>query len=281
MAEGRTAEQGSVEDQRQTEPAIARHRVLGIAISAVSAEQACATVAGWVKAGGRPDGAGGLRGATVAFAAVHSVVDAQHAPATKVAMDAADLCVPDGVPLVWLLRRAGHRHVTRVFGPDLMLALCARLAPAGARMYYLGGAPAVAEELAAGMERRFPGLRTAGCFSPPFRPATPEEEEGIAARIEAAAPDVLWIGLGSPRQEAWMARFRPHLSVPVMLAVGAAFDYNTGRIERAPRWMQRCALEWLYRLIQDPKRLWRRYFRANPLFVWWLLCERLGLRRAG
>jgi N-acetylglucosaminyldiphosphoundecaprenol N-acetyl-beta-D-mannosaminyltransferase len=251
---------------------ISRHTVLGIGISAVSMDQAAEQVCAWARTRAR---------ATVAVAAVHSVVDAQDDPVVKAAMDGADLCVPDGVPLVWLLRRAGFSHVTRVFGPDLMLAVCARLAAEGARMFYYGGAEGVADDLARAMEGRFPGLRTAGAWTPPFRPLSAEEEEDVARRIEAAAPDVLWVGLGSPRQEAWMAAFRPRLSVPVMLGVGAAFDYNTGRTTRAPRWMQRCALEWVYRIIQEPRRLWRRYARNNPLFVWWLLRERLGRRRGG
>lgn len=243
---------------------MSRLTVLGIGISAVSMDQAVERIADWVANRGR---------AVVAVAAVHSVVDAQDDPVVKTAMNRADLCVPDGMPLVWLLRRAGYHHVTRVFGPDLMLAVCERLAVRGARMFYYGGGEGVADELAREMERRFPGLKTAGTWTPPFRRLTSVEEDNVARKIDEAAPDILWVGLSSPKQEAWMAKFRPRLSVPVMLGVGAAFDYNTGRIARAPRWMQRCALEWLYRLIQEPRRLWRRYARNNPLFVWLLIKE--------
>lgn len=240
--------------------------VLGIGISAVSMATAVETIADWVTLG---------RKAYVAVAAVHSVVDAQDDAVVKTIMQQADLCVPDGVPLVWLLRKAGFGNVTRVFGPDLMLALCARLSATGARMFYYGGAEGVAEELGAEMERRYPGLITAGTYTPPFRPLTMDEEIEVACLIEAARPDVLWVGLSSPKQERWMGAFRARLSVPVMLGVGAAFDYNTGRIKRAPRWMQKTALEWLYRVAQDPRRLWRRYARNNPLFLFYLLRDRL------
>lgn len=231
---------------------------------------AVAAIESWLALGTR---------AHVAVAAVHSVVDAQDWPEAKAVMRSADMCVPDGMPLVWLLRLSGFRETGRVFGPDLMLALSDRLAARGARVFYYGGAEGVAEELAAKMTARYPGLVSVGTFTPPFRALTREEENEIARLIDEARPDVLWIGLSSPKQEAWIARFRPRLTVPVMIAVGAAFDYNTGRIRRAPRWMQVCALEWLFRLIQEPRRLWRRYLRNNPLFLWWLMCERMGIRR--
>lgn len=250
--------------------AIPRMTVLGIGISAVDPDRAAGAVMRWVAQGARE---------IVTVAAVHSVVDAQKQPAAKQAMKQAGLCVPDGVPLVWLCRAAGHSGTRRVFGPDLMLTVSRRLGEAGGSAFYYGGAPGVAEALARGMEARFPGLRTAGVLAPPFRPPTAAEEEAAVEAINRSGADVLWVGLGSPRQEAWMAGMRPRLTVQVLAGVGAAFDYNTGRIRRAPRWMQLCALEWLFRLIQEPRRLWRRYLRNNPLFLWYLLCERAGLRR--
>ena len=145
-------------------------------------------------------------------------------------------------------------------------------------MFYYGGAPDVVAELSARMEGLFPGLVTAGKYSPPFRALTDGEEREVAERINKVAPDLVWVGLSTPKQENWMARFRSHLHAPVLIGVGAAFDYNTGRIKRAPRWMQNGGLEWLYRVIQEPKRLWKRYARNNPLFVHYLLIEKLGLR---
>lgn len=246
-----------------------RLKVLGIGIDATNLAEASECVMRWIAQGQRE---------TVAVAAVHSIVDAQRVPEAKVMLQQCGLCVPDGVPLVWLLRMAGHWDVSRVFGADLMNWLSARLAMEKRSVFYYGGRPDVVEELARTMSDRFPGLRTAGYYSPPFHDLTPEEEDSIVSRINGSGADVVWVGLGAPKQECWMRRFRSRLSAPVLIGVGAAFDYNTKRIKRAPLWMQACALEWLYRVIQEPKRLWRRYFRNNPLFVYYLFCELTGLR---
>lgn len=216
--------------------------------------------------------------ATVAIAAVHSVVDAQDNADAKGAMSNATLCVPDGVPLVWLLRLCGHRGITRVFGPDLMLEVSSRLARTEYPVFYLGGAPGVAEELASRLEHMHPGLKTAGVCCPPFRELDETEKNQIADRINDSGAKIVWIGLGSPKQERWMAEFQSRVTSSVLIGVGAAFDYNTGRLSRAPSWMQNFALEWLYRLIQEPGRLWRRYLRNNPLFLWYILCQWLGLK---
>jgi len=247
----------------------ARTPVLGIGISAVSLASATDIIMGWVARRERR---------FVAVTGVHGVIEAQHDPEFKFILNEAGLCVPDGMPMVWLSWRAGRREVTRVFGPDMMLAVSAALARTGGRAFYYGGPPGVAEELAAAMASRFPGLVTAGCYTPPFGALSDEEEARIRQVIDDAAPDVVWVGLSTPKQERWMARFRPRLAAPVLLGVGAAFDYNTGRIRRAPPWMQRSGLEWFYRLVQEPRRLFRRYARNNTLFAYYLLCERLRLR---
>jgi N-acetylglucosaminyldiphosphoundecaprenol N-acetyl-beta-D-mannosaminyltransferase len=218
------------------------------------------------------------RRAVVAVTGVHGIMEAQDDDAFKTVLNRADLNVPDGMPLVWLGRLAGFPRIGRVFGPDLMLAIGERMARAGQSAFYYGGQPGVAEDLAAEMTRRFPGTRTAGTYSPPFRDLDDAEAGAVATMINASGAAIVWVGLSTPKQERWMMRFRPLLSAPVLIGVGAAFDYNTGRIRRAPRWMQRCALEWAYRLYQEPRRLWRRYARNNPRFLLYLLCERLGLR---
>jgi N-acetylglucosaminyldiphosphoundecaprenol N-acetyl-beta-D-mannosaminyltransferase len=161
-----------------------------------------------------------------------------------------------------------------------MLELCARAARSGASCFYLGGAPGVAEALAASMQARFPGLRTAGTWSPPFGgdPRVPDAE--AVRRVNDARPDIVWIGLGCPRQELWMATHRPLLAASVLAGVGAAFDFHTGRKRQAPRLMQRMGLEWLFRLLVEPARLWHRYLVYNPWFVALVAAERLGLRRA-
>ena len=251
---------------------IARTPVLGVGISAVSLASATDTVLGWIESGDRT---------FVAVTGVHGVIEAQDDAEFKGILNQAGMNVPDGMPMVWLSRRAGHPNVTRVFGPDFMLEICAALAQTGGRAFYYGGAPGVADELAREMERSFPGLTTAGTYCPPFRELTAAEEAEVVETIDRAAPDILWVGLSTPKQERWMARFRPQLNVPVLIGVGAAFDYNTGRIKRAPRWMQNSGMEWLYRIMQDPKRLWKRYARNNPLFLFYLACQRLGLRDFG
>jgi N-acetylglucosaminyldiphosphoundecaprenol N-acetyl-beta-D-mannosaminyltransferase len=264
----------AVEAPRLPETAAApdHTEILGVRVSAVSLHSAARRIDDWAKRGERH---------YVAVTGVHGLIEAQDDPAFKRILNGAGLCVPDGVPLVWLSRLAGRSHVTRVFGPDLMLEVSALLARRRGRAFYYGGQEGVADQLAASMVARFPGLRTAGVHCPPFRPLEAAERREAIARINASEADVLWVGLSTPKQERWMAEFRPELNVPVLLGVGAAFDYNTGRIDRAPPWVQSAGLEWLFRITQDPKRLWKRYARSNPLFLYYLACERLGLKRFG
>lgn len=215
---------------------------------------------------------------TVAIAAVHSIVDAQDNCAARHAMGSADLCVPDGVPLVWLLRLCGYSEVSRVFGPDLMIDVSREMAVRNLSAFFLGGMPGVADTLATRLQAEFPGLRNAGTYSPSFDQPCEDEKRHIIQTINASGADIVWIGLGSPKQESWMNEYRLRLTPPVLIGVGAGFDYNTGRLTRAPQWMQKCALEWLYRLIQEPRRLWRRYLRNNPLFIWYLFCQATRLK---
>lgn len=242
--------------------------VLGIPLHATTLNDAADAIVGMARRG---------EAATVAIAAVHSVIDAQDSPHAKRAMSTATLCVPDGVPLVWLLRLCGFKNVTRVFGPDLMLEISRRLAATEVSAFYLGGADGVAEDLATRLEQSNPGLKTAGTYSPPFRELGEKEKDEIATMIIGSGARIVWIGLGSPKQERWITEFQSRLPSTVLIGVGAAFDYNTGRLTRAPKWMQKSALEWLYRLIQEPGRLWRRYLRNNPLFVWFVFCQWLGI----
>jgi N-acetylglucosaminyldiphosphoundecaprenol N-acetyl-beta-D-mannosaminyltransferase len=179
----------------------------------------------------------------------------------------AGMVTPDGMPLVWAARYAGCRETGRVYGPDLMLATCERAAQEGWRSYFYGGAPGVADELAARLQDRFPGMPVVGTFSPPFRPLTAEESAEIVSRINDSGADLVWVGLSTPKQERWMAAHRDDLRAAVLLGVGAAFDFHAGRVRQAPSWMQRSGLEWVFRLAVEPRRLWRRYLRNNPAFV--------------
>ncbi len=204
----------------------------------------------------------------VTAAAVHLVMVAQEEAETRAAVLDATLAVPDGQPLVWALRALGHRDVSRVYGPDLMANYCARAAATGTGMYLYGGRHQGAlVQLALRLRQRFPGIRIVGGYSPPFRPLTAEEEEWVIDDINRSGADVVWVGTGQPKQEKWMAAMRGRLDAPLLVGVGAAFDFHAGLVRQAPRWMQRIGLEWTYRLAHEPRRLWRRYARYNPRFV--------------
>jgi N-acetylglucosaminyldiphosphoundecaprenol N-acetyl-beta-D-mannosaminyltransferase len=166
-----------------------------------------------------------------------------------------------------------------VYGPDLLLACCSRSLASGYRHFFYGGAPGVPERLIERLSARFPGLCVAGGFSPPFRALTSEEDLALVRRINEAQPDIVWVGLSTPKQERWMWEHRGRLKAPVFIGVGAAFDFHAGLKRQAPRWMQRNGLEWVFRLLTEPRRLWRRYLRNNPVFVWLTLLQGLGLRR--
>ena len=204
----------------------------------------------------------------VTAAAVNLVMSAREDRETMAAVLGATLAVPDGMPLVWALHALGHERATRVYGPDLMLSFCAKAAAEGIPMYLYGGrneaALALLEER---LRERFPGLRVVGGHSPPFRELTPQEEERVVADIDASGAQVVWVGIGQPKQERWMQRMRPCLQAPLLVGVGAAFDFHAGLVPQAPPWMQRSGLEWCYRLWHEPWRLWRRYARYNPRFV--------------
>jgi N-acetylglucosaminyldiphosphoundecaprenol N-acetyl-beta-D-mannosaminyltransferase len=205
----------------------------------------------------------------ICVAATHTVMASQDDPALRESVLAADFTVPDGQPLVWALNLLGHPLSSRVYGPDLMWKACARAAVSGSRFYLHGGRNE--PEALAGLARRLrlahPGLRIVGGSTQHFGEQTDAELDAIAAEINRARPDVVWVGLGVPRQEKWMQRMRERLDAPVLIGVGAAFDFHAGLIRQAPYWMQRYGLEWLFRLAQEPRRLWRRYLRYNPRFI--------------
>ena len=201
------------------------------------------------------------------FCTAHTVVEAHDTPDLRRALGAAELTVADGMPLVWAGRLRG-RHVGRVCGPDLMLALLDRSRVHGGRHYFYGGAPGVAERIADRMCERFPGLQIVGTEAPPFRVLTPEEQQEAAARINASGADYVWVGLGTPKQDYWLAENRDRLQASVLFAVGAAFDFLSGGKPRAPRLMQRTGMEWLFRLVTEPRRLGRRYTVTNARFLW-------------
>ncbi len=201
-------------------------------------------------------------------AAVNLVMSAREDAQVRAAVLGATLAVPDGQPLVWALHALGHAGATRIYGPDLMAGFCGRAAGSGVPMYLYGGrSPAALEMLEERLRERFPGLVIAGGSSPPFRPLTEAERADTIAAIDSSGAAVVWVGIGQPKQERWMFDMRPRLSAPLLVAVGAAFDFHAGLVSQAPRWMQRSGLEWTYRLSREPRRLWWRYAHHNPRFI--------------
>jgi N-acetylglucosaminyldiphosphoundecaprenol N-acetyl-beta-D-mannosaminyltransferase len=242
--------------------------VLGLRLHAVNMAQTLARIDRWIQR---------REPHYVCLAPVHNIMDCYRDPDLRRVFNASGLTVPDGMPLVWILRRKGFRHVGRVYGPDLMLALCEHSAARGYRHFFYGGREGLPERLAAALRRRFPGLQVAGTISPPFRELTPAEDEADVERINAARPDVLWVGLGAPKQERWMGQHHGRVEVPVMIGVGAAFDYLAGVKRQAPLCMQRSGLEWVFRLLMEPRRLWKRYLVNNPWFLILLILQATGL----
>jgi N-acetylglucosaminyldiphosphoundecaprenol N-acetyl-beta-D-mannosaminyltransferase len=199
---------------------------------------------------------------------VHTVMASHEDPELRTALMSSSLNVPDGQPLVWAINALGNSLTDRVYGPELMDRACARAASTGQRFYLYGGRnQAALVQLALNLRRRHPGVQIVGGYCPPFRPLTDEERAAVAVEINESEADVVWVGIGVPKQEKWMAALRPHLEAPVLVGVGAAFDFHAGLVPQAPPWLQRGGLEWAYRLAHEPRRLWRRYLRYNPRFV--------------
>ena len=217
--------------------------------------------------------------AYIAVTGMHGVIEARHDAAFAEALDHADLVVPDGMPLVWLGRRRGFPLRRRVYGPELMLRFWQETNDRGYRHFFYGGAPGVATALGERFAREFRGHKVVGTYSPPFRALTPAEDAEIVAMIRSARPHFIWVGLGTPKQELWMREHRDLLGSAIMLGVGAAFDFHSGRARSAPAWMGEHGLEWLFRLVQEPRRLWRRYLLNGSEFVALVLWEMVAAYR--
>ncbi len=235
-----------------------RRPVLGVPIDAVTATQALRRVAGWARE---------RQSRVVCICNVHSVVTAARDAELQSAIASADLATPDGAPVAWMLRRQQVAGQRRVSGPDLMESCCDEFARSGEAIYLLGGTEATLAALRARLLERWPTLRIAGAHAPPFRPLTAQEDAEIVRRINDSGAGVVWVGLGCPKQERWMAAHRGSVRA-VMVGVGAAFDFHAGTVARAPRWMRERGIEWLHRLASEPRRLGRRYLVTNAVFLW-------------
>jgi len=235
-----------------------RRQVLGAPIDVVGAAAARARIAAW---------AAQRESRVVCICNVHSVVTAAQDPAFMRAIESADLATPDGAPVAWMLRRQGVATQTRVSGPDLMLDYCAHAAARGEAIFLYGSTEATLKALQQQLQTRWPALRIAGALSPPFRPPSEAEDEADVQAVNASGARTVWVSLGCPKQELWMAAHRGRIQA-VMVGVGAAFDFHAGTVPRAPAWMRRNGLEWLHRLASEPRRLGRRYLVTNTVFMW-------------
>ncbi len=240
--------------------------ILGVQIDALTMEQAVRHIASWI-ARAEPH--------YVCCTPAHAIMEAWNDPSLRPIFNSSGLTTPDGMAIVWLLKLRGHRQVERVYGPDLMLAVCERSLETSWRHFFYGGAPGVADLLANKLQARFPGLSVAGTFTPPYRSLTPAEEQVAIEQINSSGADIVWVGLSTPKQERWMAAHVGRVGAPVLIGVGAAFDFLSGTKPQAPRWVQRSGLEWLFRLANEPRRLWRRYLQY-PRFALLVGAEWLG-----
>lgn len=241
-------------------------KVLGVRVHAVQMSDAVERLRSWID---NPQAITRY----VAVTGMHGIAESRQNDQFRLVLNTADLVVPDGMPLVWLgrLRHFPMRH--RVCGAELMEDFC-RATGSDYRHFFYGGAPGVADQLAQALHEKY-GIVVAGTHTPPFRALTEAEEGELATEVERASPDILWVGLSTPKQEKWMYEHRQTLRVPAMLGVGAAFDMNSGNLQRAPKWMQENGLEWLFRLGSEPRRLWRRYLVTIPQAVWFVCMELL------
>jgi N-acetylglucosaminyldiphosphoundecaprenol N-acetyl-beta-D-mannosaminyltransferase len=254
----------------ESEQSVVRANVLGVGVSALNLDSATAAISRALET--RTKG-------YICVTGVHGVSEAQGDSQFRGILNNAFLNTPDGMPMVWMGRLQGFGVMRRVYGPDLMLRVCEASVKRGFTHYLYGGAEGVAQTLKERLEVRFPGLKIVGTTTPPFRPLTSKEEEDLASEVSHLKPDIFWIGLSTPKQERFMASHWQKLDATLFAGVGAAFDFHAGRVRQAPRWMQRSGLEWFFRLACEPRRLWRRYLKNNPLFVLRACAQLTGLRK--
>jgi N-acetylglucosaminyldiphosphoundecaprenol N-acetyl-beta-D-mannosaminyltransferase len=249
---------------------VVRINVLGVGVSAINMDLALAAIT---------EALAQRKKGYVCVTGVHGISEARSDPGFREILNKSFLCTPDGMPLVWVGRMRGQKAIDRVYGPDLMLAVMAASEQKGWRHFFYGGSSGTAELLRQKMVKRFPRLQVVGCYEPPFRPLNSGEEASLQEMVRAAKPDMIWVGLSTPKQERFMAEYLSKLDAILMFGVGAAFDFHAGKVRQAPRWMQRSGLEWFFRLCSEPRRLWKRYFKNNPLFIARIFCQFTGLKK--
>jgi N-acetylglucosaminyldiphosphoundecaprenol N-acetyl-beta-D-mannosaminyltransferase len=244
--------------------------VLGVGVHAVDMQHTASLFDARIRNGGK---------GYVCLTGVHGIMEAQRDPSLKSILADALLVAPDGMPTVWMGHMQGFPAMQRVFGPDLMLTIMGGERFRNCSHFFCGGEPGVAESLRDAMLRRFPWVQITGTYSPPFRPMTVMEESELEAKVRSLRPDIIWVGLSTPKQERFMARYLPVLDTKLMIGVGAAFLFHTGAIQDSPEWVKSAGLQWMHRLLQEPCRLWRRYLLNNPRFIFYALLQSIGLKR--
>jgi N-acetylglucosaminyldiphosphoundecaprenol N-acetyl-beta-D-mannosaminyltransferase len=236
--------------------------ILDIPVDAQTLDEAVKTLADW---------AAQPHKRYVSTCPVYTLMIARENPRMRLALEHADMVTADGMPLVWLQRRLGYSQAERVYGPDVVRALCQKTADGEIRHFFWGGLPGVAEQLVQQLQRTSPGLQIAGFYSPPVEEISDTPNPAVIESLNNANAHIIWVGLGSPKQDLWMSLYRPVLDAPLLIGVGAAFDFIAATKSQAPQWMQRRGLEWLFRLSREPGRLWRRYLIYNSRFIWSVL----------
>ena len=215
----------------------------------------------------------------VCVTGVHGIMEAQKNPSFRTILNSSNLCTPDGMPLVWVGWLKGVKYMDRVYGPDLMFALCEESIRKKYTHFLFGGDEGIAPLLKQNLVNKFPGLNIVGTYTPPFRPLNQKEEIKLDSMIKELQPDIFWVGLSTPKQEIFMNKYLEKLQTKIMIGVGAAFDFHTGRKKQAPKWIQRSGLEWAFRLKEEPQRLWKRYFYNNPAFLFKIFTQLLALKK--
>lgn len=247
-----------------------RVNVLGVGLSPINYDLALEAIGQAIES---------RRKGYVCVTGVHGVSEAQESESFRDILNGAFLNTPDGMPMVWMGKLDGREQMDRVYGPDLMLAVCERSCESGWKHFFYGGGDGVTDKLEAGLRKKFPDLPVVGAYTPPFRPLNAEENAELQEMVATAAPDIVWVGLSTPKQEKFMSEYLEQLDTTLMFGVGAAFDFHAGLIPQAPHWMQRSGLEWFYRLCKEPRRLWKRYLKNNPLFAARVALQLTGIRK--
>jgi N-acetylglucosaminyldiphosphoundecaprenol N-acetyl-beta-D-mannosaminyltransferase len=248
----------------------ARANVLGVGVSAINMADALHLSERLLRE---------RRKGYVCLTGVHGIMEAQRDDALRAILNHAFLCAPDGMPTVWVGRLQGNQDMRRVYGPDYMLEMCKLTARGGLRHFLYGGKPGVAAQLKQRLEHMVPAIDIVGTYTPPFRSLTLREENLMIDAVNRRQPDIIWVGLSTPKQERFMAQYADRLNASLLVGVGAAFDIHAGLLADAPNWVKSCGFQWLDRLIKEPRRLWRRYLTNNPRFLWDIGLQLSGLRR--